>query len=87
MRQHLHNLSPDPLSGLTLQEASGSNVDLEVIQYEYTQPSKNTREQHDEEHELGVLNEPANYKAALSDPESNKWVKAMNAEMQSMKDN
>nr|GEV29279.1 hypothetical protein [Tanacetum cinerariifolium] len=40
-----------------------------------------------EEHELGDLNEPANYKAALLDPESKKWLDAMNVEMQSMKDN
>nr|GEV89182.1 uncharacterized mitochondrial protein AtMg00810-like [Tanacetum cinerariifolium] len=41
----------------------------------------------DEEHELGDLGEPANYKAALLDPESEKWLNAMNVEMQSMKDN
>ncbi|GJX46909.1 retrotransposon protein, putative, ty1-copia subclass, partial [Tanacetum coccineum] len=40
-----------------------------------------------EEHELGDLGEPANYKAALSDPESDKWLDDMNVEMQSMKDN
>ncbi|GJV90492.1 retrotransposon protein, putative, ty1-copia subclass, partial [Tanacetum coccineum] len=40
-----------------------------------------------EEHSLGDLNEPTNYKAAMLDPESNKWLDAMNAEMQSMKDN
>ncbi|GKC09651.1 retrotransposon protein, putative, ty1-copia subclass [Tanacetum coccineum] len=40
-----------------------------------------------EEHELGDLGEPANYKAALLDPESDKWLNAMNEEMQSMKDN
>ncbi|GJX10745.1 retrotransposon protein, putative, ty1-copia subclass [Tanacetum coccineum] len=40
-----------------------------------------------EEYELGDLNEPPNYKAALSDPEFDKWLKAMNTEMQSMKDN
>nr|GEY73664.1 hypothetical protein [Tanacetum cinerariifolium] len=40
-----------------------------------------------EEHELGDLREPANYKAALFDPESEKWLNAMNVEMQSMKDN
>ncbi|GJX91143.1 retrotransposon protein, putative, ty1-copia subclass [Tanacetum coccineum] len=40
-----------------------------------------------EEHELGDLNEPSNYKAELSDPEYDKWVEAMNAEMQSIKDN
>ncbi|GJW96720.1 retrotransposon protein, putative, ty1-copia subclass [Tanacetum coccineum] len=40
-----------------------------------------------EEHELGDLGEPANYKAALLDPESDKWLNAMNVEIQSMKDN
>ncbi|GKF05203.1 hypothetical protein Tco_0035871, partial [Tanacetum coccineum] len=40
-----------------------------------------------EEHELGDLGEPANYKAALLDPESKKWLDAINVEMQSMKDN
>ncbi|GJX48062.1 retrotransposon protein, putative, ty1-copia subclass [Tanacetum coccineum] len=40
-----------------------------------------------EEHELGDLGEPANYKAALLDPESKKWLDVMNVEMQSMKDN
>ncbi|GJU90167.1 retrovirus-related pol polyprotein LINE-1 [Tanacetum coccineum] len=40
-----------------------------------------------EEYELGDLNEPPNYKAALSDPEFDKWPKAMNTEMQSIKDN
>ncbi|GJW81055.1 retrotransposon protein, putative, ty1-copia subclass [Tanacetum coccineum] len=40
-----------------------------------------------EEHELGDLGEPANYKAALLDPESKKWLAAMNVEMKSMKDN
>ncbi|GKA03941.1 retrotransposon protein, putative, ty1-copia subclass [Tanacetum coccineum] len=40
-----------------------------------------------EEHELGDLNEPANYKAALLDPESDKCLAAINVEIQSMKDN
>ncbi|GJT55625.1 retrotransposon protein, putative, ty1-copia subclass [Tanacetum coccineum] len=40
-----------------------------------------------EEHELGDLGEPANYKSALLDPEFKKWLDAMNVEMQSMKDN
>nr|GEY43364.1 hypothetical protein [Tanacetum cinerariifolium] len=40
-----------------------------------------------EEHELGDLGEPANYKAALLDLKSEKWLNAMNAEMQSMKEN
>nr|GEZ67019.1 hypothetical protein [Tanacetum cinerariifolium] len=40
-----------------------------------------------EEHELGDLGEPTNYKAALLDPESEKWLNDMNVKMQSMKDN
>nr|GEZ08269.1 retrotransposon protein, putative, Ty1-copia subclass [Tanacetum cinerariifolium] len=40
-----------------------------------------------EEHSLGDLNEPANYKAAMLDSKSNKWIYAMNAEIQSMIDN
>nr|GEZ32445.1 hypothetical protein [Tanacetum cinerariifolium] len=40
-----------------------------------------------EEHELGDLSEPANYKARLLDLESKKWLDAMNMKMQSMKDN
>ncbi|GJZ53298.1 retrotransposon protein, putative, ty1-copia subclass [Tanacetum coccineum] len=40
-----------------------------------------------DEHELEDLGEPANYKAALLDPESDKWLNAMNMEMQSLKDN
>ncbi|GKG02059.1 hypothetical protein Tco_0306764, partial [Tanacetum coccineum] len=37
--------------------------------------------------ELRDFSEPANYKAALLDHESDKWLNAMNVEMQSMKDN
>ncbi|GJZ76415.1 serine/threonine-protein kinase D6PKL2-like protein [Tanacetum coccineum] len=40
-----------------------------------------------EEHSLGDLNEPTSYKATVLDPESNKWIDAMNAEIQSMMDN
>ncbi|GJV35067.1 putative reverse transcriptase domain-containing protein [Tanacetum coccineum] len=40
-----------------------------------------------EEYELGDLNEPPNYKVVLADPEYTKWLKTMNMEMQSMKDN
>nr|GEY93656.1 hypothetical protein [Tanacetum cinerariifolium] len=40
-----------------------------------------------EEHELEDLGEPANYKAALLNPKSDKWLNAMNVEMQSMEDN
>ncbi|GJR97256.1 retrotransposon protein, putative, ty1-copia subclass [Tanacetum coccineum] len=40
-----------------------------------------------EKHSLGDLNEPTSYKAAMLDLESNKWIDAMNAEIQSMMDN
>nr|GEW26443.1 copia protein [Tanacetum cinerariifolium] len=40
-----------------------------------------------DEHSLGDLNEPNNYKAAILDLESDKWVDAMNAKIQTMKDN
>ncbi|GKF06483.1 retrotransposon protein, putative, ty1-copia subclass, partial [Tanacetum coccineum] len=40
-----------------------------------------------DEYELGDLNEPANCKAALLNPEFDKWIYAMNVKMQSMNDN
>nr|GEV15619.1 hypothetical protein [Tanacetum cinerariifolium] len=62
-----------------------------------TKPGKSKRTRHApdrmclyidaEEHELGDLRELANYKAALLNRESEKWLNAMNVEMQSMKDN
>ncbi|GKG35781.1 hypothetical protein Tco_0440935, partial [Tanacetum coccineum] len=41
----------------------------------------------DEEHALRDLGEPANYKAALLDLGSDKWLNPMNVKIQSMKDN
>ncbi|GJS66462.1 retrotransposon protein, putative, ty1-copia subclass [Tanacetum coccineum] len=41
----------------------------------------------EEEENKRDLGEPANYKAALLYPESNKWLNAINVEMQSMRDN
>ncbi|GJT42365.1 retrotransposon protein, putative, ty1-copia subclass [Tanacetum coccineum] len=40
-----------------------------------------------EEHSLVDLNEPTSYKAAMLDSESNKWIDAINTEIQSMMDN
>nr|GFA83794.1 retrotransposon protein, putative, Ty1-copia subclass, expressed [Tanacetum cinerariifolium] len=40
-----------------------------------------------EKPELGDLGEATNYKAALLDPQSKKWLNAINVEMQSIKDN
>ncbi|GKB42204.1 retrotransposon protein, putative, ty1-copia subclass [Tanacetum coccineum] len=75
-----------------LLESSRSDEGLELFQEEDTQPSENSSEIPQaldrynfyvdvEEYELGDLNEPPNYKAALSDPKSNKWLEAMNMEM------
>ncbi|GKB90084.1 hypothetical protein Tco_0962356, partial [Tanacetum coccineum] len=78
-------------TNLIKQEENRSIVDFDEIQREDAQPSENTSlHQHEvehDEHELGDHGEPPNYRAALLDPESEKWLEAMNAEMQSMKDN
>nr|GEU54151.1 retrotransposon protein, putative, Ty1-copia subclass [Tanacetum cinerariifolium] len=73
-------------------EASGSLEDLEIIQEEDTHPSLDTSLNHEEDDQKidepqRELGEPVNYKAALLDPESDKWLNAMNVEMQSMIDN
>ncbi|GKD57065.1 retrotransposon protein, putative, ty1-copia subclass, partial [Tanacetum coccineum] len=82
-----------------LNEASGSYEDFEEIQDEDMYPSENTSKHYDEvehvtiEPQCDVIPirrgscEPANYKAALSYPKYDKWLKAMNAKIQSMKDN
>ncbi|GKA83208.1 putative RNA-directed DNA polymerase [Tanacetum coccineum] len=77
---------------LITQEVSGRAMDLEEIQDEDTSPSEITSEipmkvEEADEHSLGDLNETTSYKAAMLDSESNKWIDAMNAEIQSMMDN
>ncbi|GJX36557.1 retrotransposon protein, putative, ty1-copia subclass [Tanacetum coccineum] len=82
-----------------LLKSSGSDGGLELIQKEDTQPSEilakyimmipQAPDRYGfyvdvEEYELEDLNEPPNYKAALSDLEFDKWLEAMNTEMQSM---
>ncbi|GJX37979.1 retrotransposon protein, putative, ty1-copia subclass [Tanacetum coccineum] len=86
-------------NSLIAQEASGSLEHLEIIQEEDTHPSIDTSLNHEEDDQeidepqsdinpiLGDLGEPANYKSALLDPKSDKWLNAMNVEMQSMRDN
>ncbi|GJU50154.1 hypothetical protein Tco_1219709 [Tanacetum coccineum] len=66
-------------NSLMVQEAGGSHGLLESNRYGFYVDVK--------EYELENLNEPPNYKAALSDPKFDKWLEAMNTEMQSMKDN
>ncbi|GKC25813.1 retrotransposon protein, putative, ty1-copia subclass [Tanacetum coccineum] len=90
-------------NNLLTQEASRSLEDLEDEQEIVKPQSdvnpirRSTRTRHApdrmclyvdaEEHELGDHNELANFKVALSYPESEKWLDAMNMEMQSIKDN
>ncbi|GJX49338.1 retrotransposon protein, putative, ty1-copia subclass [Tanacetum coccineum] len=77
---------------LITQEVSGRAMNLEEIQDEDTSPSEITSEIPIEvekagDHSLGDLNEPTSYKVVMLDFESNKWIDAMNAEIQSMIDN
>ncbi|GJR62032.1 retrotransposon protein, putative, ty1-copia subclass [Tanacetum coccineum] len=86
---------------ISSKKSVGGGVDLEVIQEEErynnllkiiaTFPQRwrvlNHTRGKVEEHSLGDLGKPANYKAAMLDSESNKWIDAINAEMQSMMDN
>ncbi|GKB86198.1 retrovirus-related pol polyprotein from transposon TNT 1-94 [Tanacetum coccineum] len=79
-------------------EASESLENFEITQEEDTHPSLETSLNHEEDDQeidepqsdinpIRDLGEPTNYKAALLDPESDKWLNAMNVEMQSIKDN
>nr|GEU50584.1 hypothetical protein [Tanacetum cinerariifolium] len=77
---------------LISQEVYGRAKELEEFQDEDTSPFENTSEipieaEEVDEHSLGDLNEPTNYKDAMLDLESNKWLDVMNAKMQYMKDN
>ncbi|GJW39701.1 retrotransposon protein, putative, ty1-copia subclass [Tanacetum coccineum] len=57
-----------------------SKISMEVEDFETNLKWKETRF-------VGDLNEPTSYKAAMLDSESNKWIDAMNAKIQSMIDN
>ncbi|GJY85814.1 putative RNA-directed DNA polymerase [Tanacetum coccineum] len=81
------------------QEISERAVDLEEIQeQEDTSPSEITSNipqevegfgppPQEEEIPIRDLNEPTSYKVTMLDAKSNKWIDAMNAEIQSMMDN
>nr|GEW08299.1 putative reverse transcriptase domain-containing protein [Tanacetum cinerariifolium] len=77
---------------LLSQEVSGRAKELEKIQDKDRSPSRNISKipmevEGFEPPQEEVVLVRSNYKAALLDPKSNKWVDAMNAEIQSMKDN
>nr|GEY64474.1 hypothetical protein [Tanacetum cinerariifolium] len=69
-------------NNLMSQEESGSIVSARIPQA----PERYGFYIYAEEHELGDHGGHLNYRAALSDLEFEKWIEAMNAEMQSMKD-
>nr|GEY47297.1 hypothetical protein [Tanacetum cinerariifolium] len=80
---------------LVSQKVSGRTIELKEIQDEDTSPSENTSEvpmevkgfKPPQEEVIPIRSEPTNYKVALLDLESNKWLDALNAKMPSMKDN
>nr|GEY62072.1 hypothetical protein [Tanacetum cinerariifolium] len=85
---------------LITQKVSRRAIDLKEIQDEDTSPSQITskipmevegfkppQEEVISIHSLGDLNKPASYKAAMLDSKSNKWIDAINAEIQSVIDN
>nr|GEV13977.1 hypothetical protein [Tanacetum cinerariifolium]GEV16652.1 hypothetical protein [Tanacetum cinerariifolium] len=65
-----------------LLEMSESDKGLEIIQEIPQAPDRYGYYVDVEEYELEDLDEPPNYKAALADPESDKWLEAINTEMQ-----
>nr|GEX53796.1 hypothetical protein [Tanacetum cinerariifolium] len=69
---------------LLSQEVSGRAGELKEIQDEDTSPSENTSEI---PMEVKGFNHLIRKKLLFVDPESNKWLDAMNAKMQSIKDN
>ncbi|GKA98765.1 retrotransposon protein, putative, ty1-copia subclass [Tanacetum coccineum] len=76
-------------------EDSGSKIDLEEIQeYADEEPIVNTDTQQEvvtpdkiSDSTLSELDEPANYKEAMTSPEAAKWNEAIKSEIQSMCDN
>ncbi|GJW92692.1 retrovirus-related pol polyprotein from transposon TNT 1-94 [Tanacetum coccineum] len=82
----------DTSDKLQQRSVNGRAKELKEIQDKDASHSENTSEipvevEEVEEHSLRDLNEPNNYKDAILDPEFDKWVDAMNAKMQSIKDN
>nr|GEY71956.1 putative retrotransposon Ty1-copia subclass protein [Tanacetum cinerariifolium] len=69
----------------TLTFENTSEIPMEVEGFEL--PQEEVVPIQVEEYSLGDLNEPANYKAAILYLKFNKWVDAMNAKIQSIKDN
>nr|GEX01779.1 retrovirus-related Pol polyprotein from transposon TNT 1-94 [Tanacetum cinerariifolium] len=90
---HDEDTSPSEITSETPMEVEGFEPPQEVMIL--IQRSERTHRAPDrlclnvevEEHSQGDLNEPASYKAAMLDSESNKWIDAINVEIQSMIDN
>nr|GEZ27074.1 hypothetical protein [Tanacetum cinerariifolium] len=80
-------------NSLINQEASGSLEDLEIIQEEDTHPSIDTSLNHEEddleidESQSDIIPIRRSIRTRHAPDQSEKWLNAMNVEMQSMKDN
>ncbi|GJV13952.1 retrotransposon protein, putative, ty1-copia subclass [Tanacetum coccineum] len=72
---------------LISQKASRRAVELEEIQEEDTSPSESTSEHLVKAENLEPQEDVAPVRSYYLDPESDKWLDAINEEMQSMKDN
>ncbi|GJX96660.1 hypothetical protein Tco_0352458, partial [Tanacetum coccineum] len=75
---HQHEVEPDTVEPQT---------DVILVSRSARTPERYGFYIDDKKHELGDHGEPPNYRVALSDPESKKWLEAINTKMQSMKDN
>ncbi|GJX80898.1 zinc finger, CCHC-type containing protein [Tanacetum coccineum] len=86
LKETKHNLALLIYGTVVLPDLMERAMDLEEIQDKDTSPSEITSKFYGAER-FWDLNEPTSYKAAMLDSESNKWIDAMNAEIQSMMDN
>ncbi|GJR67423.1 retrotransposon protein, putative, ty1-copia subclass [Tanacetum coccineum] len=90
---HDEDTSPSEITSEIPMEVEGfeppQKEDIPIRRSERTRraPNRLSLNVEAEEHSLGDLNELTSYKSAMLDFESNKWIDAMNAEIQSMMDN
>ncbi|GJR87891.1 retrotransposon protein, putative, ty1-copia subclass [Tanacetum coccineum] len=79
--------TPDKLQKDWFEPTSRGRVSIRRSERTRRAPNRLCLNVEAEEYSLGDLNEPTSYKATILDCESNKWIDAMNAEIQSMMDN
>ncbi|GKC95417.1 retrotransposon protein, putative, ty1-copia subclass [Tanacetum coccineum] len=83
----IHHLSEIPMEVEGFKQPQEEVVPIRRSARAHRAPNRLCLNVEVEEHSLGDPNEPTNYKAAILDSKSDKWLNPMNAEMQSMKDN